>query len=75
VCLHPLPTHGGIMDSHVIRKASYRLPALADVAVPRFNTLAALSSTGQPAALSMAARRGHGSDDASQMPTLRIIRA
>jgi uncharacterized protein len=38
VCLHPLPTHGGMMDSHVIRKASYRLPELADVAVLRFNT-------------------------------------
>jgi uncharacterized protein len=38
VCLHPLPTHGGMMDSHVIRKAAYRLPALADVAVLRFNT-------------------------------------
>jgi len=38
VCLHPLPTHGGFMDSHVIRKASYRLPALADLAVLRFNT-------------------------------------
>jgi uncharacterized protein len=38
VCLHPLPTHGGMMDSHVIRKASYRLPALADIAVLRFNT-------------------------------------
>ena len=35
--LHPLPTHGGFMDSHVLRKASYRLPALADVAVLRFN--------------------------------------
>ena len=38
VCLHPLPTHGGMMDSHIIRKASYRLPALADLAVLRFNT-------------------------------------
>lgn len=38
ICLHPLPTHGGMMDSHVFRKASYRLPALADVAVLRFNT-------------------------------------
>src|SRR3954447_18611006 len=37
VTLHPLPTHGGFMDSHVLRKASYRLPALADVAVLRFN--------------------------------------
>ena len=38
VCLHPLPTHGGMMDSHVIRKAAFRLPALAGVAVLRFNT-------------------------------------
>ena len=38
ICLHPLPTHGGMMDSHVFRKASYRLPALANIAVLRFNT-------------------------------------
>ena len=38
VCLHPLPTHGGMMDSHVLRKAAWRLPALADLAVLRFNT-------------------------------------
>jgi alpha/beta superfamily hydrolase len=37
VCLHPLPTHGGFMDSHILRKAALRLPALADVAVLRFN--------------------------------------
>jgi len=37
VCLHPLPTGGGFMDSHVIRKAAARLPALADLAVLRFN--------------------------------------
>jgi Predicted hydrolase of the alpha/beta superfamily len=37
VFLHPLPTHGGFMDSHVIRKAANRLPALADLAVLRFN--------------------------------------
>ena len=37
VALHPLPTAGGFMDSHVLRKASARLPALADVAVLRFN--------------------------------------
>src|SRR6266849_8851338 len=24
ICLHPLPTAGGMMDSHVLRKASYR---------------------------------------------------
>src|SRR3954454_24579274 len=38
VCLHPLPTHGGMMDSHVLRKAAWRLPALAGLAVLRFNT-------------------------------------
>jgi len=38
ICLHPLPTHGGFMESHVMRKASNRLPYLADVAVLRFNT-------------------------------------
>jgi alpha/beta superfamily hydrolase len=38
VCLHPLPTHGGMMDSHLLRKAAWRLPALADLAVLRFNT-------------------------------------
>ena len=37
VFFHPLPTAGGFMDSHVIRKASWRLPALADLAVLRFN--------------------------------------
>ena len=37
VALHPLPTHGGFMDSHILRKASLRLPALADIAVLRFN--------------------------------------
>lgn len=37
VALHPLPTHGGFMDSHIIRKAAARLPALANLAVLRFN--------------------------------------
>ncbi|MGA1838434.1 alpha/beta fold hydrolase [Herbiconiux sp. 11R-BC] len=37
VTLHPLPTHGGFMDSHILRKAAARLPALADLAVLRFN--------------------------------------
>ena len=49
VCLHPLPTHGGMMDSHVIRKASYRLPALAGVAVLRFNTRGTSSLQGTSA--------------------------
>jgi alpha/beta superfamily hydrolase len=38
ITLHPLPTHGGFMDSHVLRKAAWRLPHLAGVAVIRFNT-------------------------------------
>lgn len=37
VALHPLPTAGGFMDSHLIRKAAARLPALAGIAVLRFN--------------------------------------
>jgi alpha/beta superfamily hydrolase len=47
VCLHPLPTHGGMMDSHIIRKASFRLPALADLAVLRFNTRGTESEHGK----------------------------
>lgn len=46
VCLHPLPTHGGSMDSHVFRKAAWRLPALADLAVLRFNTRGTSSREG-----------------------------
>lgn len=46
VTLHPLPTHGGYMDSHVLRKASWRLPALADLAVLRFNTRGTSSPRG-----------------------------
>jgi alpha/beta superfamily hydrolase len=47
VCLHPLPTYGGMMDSHILRKASYRLPALADLAVLRFNTRGTSSDRGR----------------------------
>ena len=46
VCLHPLPTHGGMMDSHLFRKAAWRLPALAGIAVLRFNTRGTTSSAG-----------------------------
>ena len=46
VCLHPLPTAGGFMDSHVLRKASWRLPALAQLAVLRFNTRGTSSPAG-----------------------------
>src|SRR5262249_54283863 len=47
VCLHPLPTHGGMMDSHLYKKASYRLPALAGLAVVRFNTRGTESERGR----------------------------
>jgi uncharacterized protein len=46
VCLHPLPTMGGMMDSHLLRKASFRLPALAGLAVLRFNTRGTSSEQG-----------------------------
>lgn len=46
VTLHPLPTHGGFMDSHILRKAAARLPALADLAVLRFNTRGTSSPRG-----------------------------
>ncbi|NQX10044.1 alpha/beta fold hydrolase [Microbacteriaceae bacterium VKM Ac-2855] len=46
VTLHPLPTHGGFMDSHIFRKAAARLPALADLAVLRFNTRGTSSPRG-----------------------------
>nr|WP_199034607.1 alpha/beta hydrolase [Glycomyces salinus] len=47
ICVHPLPTHGGMMDSHVFRKAAWRLPALADTAVLRFNTRGTESQQGR----------------------------
>lgn len=47
VTLHPLPTHGGYMDSHILRKAAWRLPALADLAVLRFNTRGTASARGR----------------------------
>lgn len=46
ITFHPLPTHGGFMDSHIYRKASNRLPALADLAVLRFNTRGTTSPRG-----------------------------
>lgn len=53
LCLHPLPeaggggTPGGSMDSHLLRKAAWRLPALADLAVLRLNTRGTASAEGQ----------------------------
>ncbi|MGZ8750372.1 MAG: alpha/beta hydrolase [Pseudonocardia sp.] len=46
ICLHPLPTHGGMMDSHVYRKAAFRLPAQAGIGVLRFNTRGTWSEQG-----------------------------
>jgi alpha/beta superfamily hydrolase len=44
--LHPLPTAGGFMDSHILRKAAGRLPAVADIGVLRFNTRGTRSPRG-----------------------------
>ncbi len=46
VCVHPLPTMGGSMDSHLLRKADWRLPALAGLAVLRFNTRGTACASG-----------------------------
>ena len=46
ITLHPLPTHGGFMDSHILRKAANRLPQLANLAVIRFNTRGTSSPRG-----------------------------
>jgi alpha/beta superfamily hydrolase len=44
--LHPLPTAGGMMDSHVYKKTSNRLPAMAGINVIRFNTRGTTSEAG-----------------------------
>lgn len=46
LCLHPLPTAGGMMDSHLYKKAANRLPAMADITVVRFNTRGTTSEAG-----------------------------
>jgi alpha/beta superfamily hydrolase len=46
ITFHPLPTAGGYMDSHILRKAAWRLPALADIAVLRFNLRGVTSPRG-----------------------------
>ena len=47
LCLHPLPTHGGMMDSHIYKKAANRLPAMAGITVIRFNTRGTSSEQGK----------------------------
>ena len=44
--LHPLPTAGGMMDSHIYKKAANRLPAMAGITVVRFNTRGTTSEAG-----------------------------
>ncbi len=46
LCLHPLPTAGGMMDSHIYKKAANRLPAMAGITVVRFNTRGTTSANG-----------------------------
>lgn len=46
LCLHPLPTAGGMMDSHIYKKAANRLPAMAGITVVRFNTRGTSSDAG-----------------------------
>ena len=46
LCLHPLPTAGGMMDSHVYKKAANRLPAMAGIEIIRFNTRGTSSQAG-----------------------------
>jgi alpha/beta superfamily hydrolase len=46
LCLHPLPTAGGMMDSHIYKKAANRLPAMSGVEVIRFNTRGTTSEAG-----------------------------
>jgi len=49
LCLHPLPTAGGMMDSHVYKKAANRLPAMSGITVVRFNTRGTTSEAGSSA--------------------------
>ena len=46
ICLHPLPTAGGMMDSHIFKKAANRLPAMSGIEVIRFNTRGTSSEAG-----------------------------
>jgi len=62
IALHPLPTAGGFMDSHIIRKAAARLPALADVAVLRFNFRGVSSPRGTSDGVF-----GHGVDEENDL--------
>ena len=43
---HPNPTGGGMMDSHIYKKASNRLPSMAGITTVRFNTRGTTSEAG-----------------------------
>ena len=47
LCLHPNPAGGGMMDSHIYKKAANRLPAMAGIEVIRFNTRGTSSAAGK----------------------------
>jgi alpha/beta superfamily hydrolase len=44
--LHPNPAGGGMMDSHIYKKAANRLPAMAGITIVRFNTRGTMSEAG-----------------------------
>ena len=46
LCCHPNPTGGGMMDSHIYKKAANRLPSMAGITVVRFNTRGTTSEAG-----------------------------
>ncbi len=71
VFLHPLPTAGGYMDSHILRKAALRLPELAQVAVLRFNFRGVTSPRG-----TSEGEFGHGVDEGKDLDAaLEFVRA
>lgn len=70
VTLHPLPTAGGFMDSHILRKAAARLPALADLAVLRFNT----RGTSSPRGTSDGAFDGGGAEQFDVAAAMDFVR-
>jgi len=45
--LHPNPAGGGMMDSHLYKKAANRLPAMAGIQIIRFNTRGSKSQAGK----------------------------
>jgi len=45
--LHPNPSGGGMMDSHIFKKAANRLPAMAGIQIIRFNTRGSESEAGK----------------------------